>query len=471
MSIGPWIGAKCNPWTFRLMDGPLDPAQSAAMTAPSLQIRILALILAIQLALLAALAAATLTSARDAVAAEVRAGAETARSLVLATIGTMQAAVPHDRLMAALPERLVTPRHARIGVIDAQTGALREPPAPPVAPAISPPGWFTRLIAPPAQETRLPVVVDGRRIGYVFIATDPTAEIAEVWRDARLTLGLTALAALAQAALILGAVRHGLRPLSDISARLADLTRGDLTARVGRVTVPDLAPLAARADQLGSALQSAQADRARLSRQVVTRGDEERKAIARDLHDEYGPCLFGLRVEAEAIRDAATGNPALLAHADTIAAIADQIGRVNRALLDGLRPLAVGQLPLATVLRDYIDDLGRRFPDMAFSLDLPPDLPEPDEATAITLFRILQEGTTNALRHSGGDAVDVRLWADPANWHITIRDNGRGMAADTPPGTGLSGMRERVFLLGGALDLRSDRMGCEIHARMPMDTR
>ncbi|MDO5619984.1 MAG: histidine kinase [Paracoccus sp. (in: a-proteobacteria)] len=252
-----------------------------------------------------------------------------------------------------------------------------------------------------------------------------------------------------------------------IAARLAYLTRGDLSARIGPVAVPDLATLAAQADRLGDTLQQAQADRARLSRQVVTRGDEERKAIARDLHDEFGPCLFALRVEADALRQG-FDNPAIRTHAETLAAIADQIGRVNRTLLDGLRPMAVGQLPLATVLADYIADLTRRFPDMRFDLDLPPGLPEPDEATALTLFRILQEGTPNALRHSGASRVSVTLRRDPADWRITIADDGRSIPDTARPGTGLSGMRERVLLLGGALHIGRAKVGTEIRASLPV---
>ncbi|MDO5704137.1 MAG: histidine kinase [Paracoccus sp. (in: a-proteobacteria)] len=435
------------------------------MTGLSLQARIAVLIVAVQALLLAGLAAASLNGARRAVLDEVQAGADMARSLVLATVGTMQGAVPPDRLMAQLPERLVAPRHARIVVLDARTGALRSPPGH-EAVGRPVPGWFAAAITPPPQETRLPVVIGGRRLGYVFIAADPAAEVAEVWRDARLMIGLTGLAALAQAGLIWLVLRRGLRPLGAISNRLADLTRGDLTARVGPVGTPDLAALADRVDRLADALQQADADRARLSRQVVTRGDDERKAIARDLHDEFGPCLFALRVEADALRQH-TDDPAIAAHAEALTAIADQIGRVNRALLDGLRPMAVGHLPLATVLADYIADLARRFPDMIFDLDLPPGLPEPDEATALTLFRIMQEGTTNALRHSGASRVTVRLRRDPAQWLMTIADDGRGIGPDARPGTGLSGMRERVILLGGALDISRAKVGTEIRASLP----
>ncbi|MDO5632002.1 MAG: histidine kinase [Paracoccus sp. (in: a-proteobacteria)] len=435
------------------------------MSGLRLQTRIVLLIVAVQALLLAGLAAASLDNARRAVRDEVQAGMDTARSLVLATVGTMQGAVPPDRLMALLPERLVAPRHARIMVLDAQTGALHNPLAPQAQP-VQAPGWFAAAITPSAQETRLPVMIAGRLRGYVFISADPTAEVAEVWRDARIMAGLTALAALVQAVLIWLVLQHGLRPLGQIAARLADLTRGDLAARIGPVAVPDLAALAAQADRLGYTLQQAQADRTRLSRQVVTRGDEERKAIARDLHDEFGPCLFALRVEADALRQS-FDDPAIHTHADTLDAIADQIGRVNRALLDGLRPMAVGQLPLATVLADYAADLTRRFPDMRFDLDLPPGLPEPDEATALTLFRIMQEGTTNALRHSGASQVSITLRRDPAQWQITIADDGHGIPDAARPGTGLSGMRERVILLGGALNIGRAKIGTEIRASLP----
>lgn len=428
--------------------------------------RILLASLIVQAALFAALAAASLESARRDIATETRLAVDTARALVLATVGTMQGAVPPDRIMRLLPERLVVPRHVTLGIVDAADGVLRRPPAPVPAPAPAP-RWFASLVAPGPLETRLPVAIEGRPRGYVFIGADPGTEIALAWRDLRAFLGLAGLAALVQAGLILWATRGALRPVGVIASRLADLRRGDLTARVGPVPQRDLAPVAAGVDDLAQALAHAQADRARLQRRVVTRGDEERKAIARDLHDEMGPCLFGLRVEADALREAAP-TPAIEAHATSIARIAEEIARVNRALLGDLRPMAIGQLPLAAVLGDYVADLGRRFPDLGIDLDLAPGLPEPDEATALTLFRILQEGTTNALRHAGASRVAIRLWTDPAHWRMELRDDGRGMAADAREGTGLTGMRERITLLGGDLRLSSGTGGTTIAASLPL---
>lgn len=431
----------------------------------TLRARILTLILLVQLGLIALLAAGSLDRLRRDIATETRMGAQTARALVLATIGTMQVAVPPDRIMARLPERLAEPRHARIGILDVLDGTLRQP-AGPAGPERAAPGWFAALVAPEPQETRLPVVIDGRPRGYVLITGDPAEGIARAWRDMRDLMVLALATAVLQAGLIAGALAQGLRPVGTIARHLADLTRGDLGARIGPLPQPDLAPLAAHADALARALEQARAERRRLEQQIVARADAERKAIARDLHDEMGPCLFGLRVEADALR-AAAPDPATAAAAGQIAQIAEQIARVNRALLDDLRPMAVGQLPLATVLVDYVADLNRRFPDVAVALDVAAGLPEPDEATALTLFRILQEGTTNALRHARAGRIDIRLWTDPAHWRMVLADDGTGPPPDLHEGKGLTGMRERITLLGGSLAIEPGHPGTRLLAQLP----
>lgn len=207
----------------------------------SLTIRILIVILVVQGMLFVMLAMANLDGLRREIATETRLAAQTARSLVLATIGTMQGAVPDDRLMAMLPERLVPPRHTRIAILDASDGVIHQighadqdgPTAP---------HWFVRMVAPEALETRLPVRLQDRLRGFVHIATDPASEIDRAWRDIRKTLGLAALASVLQTLLILLAVRAALRPVTAITSRLSDIAKGDLSARVGALPQPDLAP-------------------------------------------------------------------------------------------------------------------------------------------------------------------------------------------------------------------------------------
>lgn len=436
--------------------------QSVFMT---LKTRILSLILTTQLLLIALLALGSLDRLRDDIAADSRIGAQTARHLVLATIGTMQGAMPPDRIMALLPERLTEPPNARVVVLDARTGTPRRP-AGTIERSAAAPAWFYSLVAPEITESRLPVVIGGRPQGFVLIAGDPAGQIQKAWRDMRdlmaLALGIAGL----QALLVWWAVSHALRPVGVIGARLAGLCRSELDSRIGPLPQTDLAPLAHHVDRLADTLAQAHHERRRLQHQIVARADAERKAIARDLHDEMGPCLFGLRVEADALATAAP-DQATARSASQIAAIAEQISQLNRNLLNDLRPMAVGQLPLETVLGDFVQDLERRFPDICFDLDIAAGMPEPDEATTLTLFRILQEGTTNALRHAGASRVAIRLWTDPAHWRMILTDNGKGMDAPHREGTGLTGMRERITLLGGDLQLTSGGDGTQIQASLP----
>lgn len=429
----------------------------------TLTLRIVALVLAVQLALSAAVGAMLAANARQAVAAEVDASMRAARELVVTTIGALIDAVAPGQLSFALADRLVQPRHARIMVYDAATGRTMVPPLPDLR-LDPPPDWFARLLAPRVQSTQLPVIENGHLRGYAVISADAGTEIAEVWKDARAMALLLAVAALAQLALTPLVVHGGLRPLSRVSAVLNRLAHGDTGARIGAVGTPDLAPLAADVDRLGQALAASRGAQTRLSRQVVERGDQERKAIARDLHDEYGPCLFALRVEAAAVRDAA-GDPAMRDRAESILAIADQIRQVNTALLSGLRPMAVGQLPLSTVLSDMFHDLSQRHEAIDWTLDIAPDLPEPDEAVALTIYRILQEGTTNALRHSDATRVAARVTRDAAGWHVSLTDDGRGLSG-AAEGNGLSGMRERVSLLGGSFEVRDAAPGVTLRATL-----
>lgn len=431
----------------------------------TLTARILALVVIVQLALGGALGAVLARNARASVASEVAASVQAGRALVLASVATLIDSVPGEGLVAALAERLVQPRHAQILLYDASTGRTLVPRSSTSAPDPAP-RWFAAALTPPAHAVRLPLAENRHIRGLAMISADPRAEIADIWADARMLAAALALAGVLQAVLTWALLRRGLRPLARLSATLGRLAQGDLSARAGPVAVPDLAPLATDVDRLATALTAAQADRARLSRQVVERGDQERKAIARDLHDEYGPCLFTLRVEAAAIRDAAT-DARLRGHAENILTIADEIRRVNTALLSGLRPMAVGQLPLAAVLGDLFDDLAARHDRVAWDLDIAPGLPEPDEATALTIYRILQEGTTNILRHSGARRAAARIGIGRQGWTVSLSDDGAGLG-DAAEGNGLSGMRERVAALGGIFAVQSGTRGVTLTATLPM---
>lgn len=430
----------------------------------SLRLRIVLAVALVQIAALALTVALWLGNARASLEEETAAALSLARTLVLATVATLHEAVPADQIATHLPLRLAQPRHVQIAVMDAQGAIL--PPLAPEAAAAPVPAWFRASLAPPFRSVTVPLAGRGIGAGRVLISTDPGLRLAELWRDARLMLAGLGGMALAQALLIWWGVGRGLAPLEHLRGTVERLTGGDLTARAGAMRTPDLAPLAGGVDRLAQTLSQTEAERARLSQSILRRGDEERKAIARDLHDEYGPCLFALRAEGAALRDRAP-DAATRAQAETILAIAAEIARVNAALLANLRPMSIGQLPLHAVLDDFFADLRRRFPAVEWVLRRP-ELPATPEALDLTVFRILQEGTTNALRHGHASRVEAEITRIGNQLHIRLKDDGSGIPPGTPEGNGLTGMRERVALWGGSITLRSGSNGTVLDARLPI---
>jgi PAS domain S-box-containing protein len=205
-----------------------------------------------------------------------------------------------------------------------------------------------------------------------------------------------------------------------------------------------------------------------LSRQLVQAQETERKAIARELHDEIGQILTGLRLTLDAMQQLVEGGAtAPLLRAITIV---DTLQDRVRTLSLNLRPMALDDRGLLPALLLQCNQClahglevnvfhsgvsGRRFPSEV-------------ETTA---YRVVQEGLTNVARHAGVKAATVRLWADEETLGVQVEDDGQGfnvepVLAATQSG-GLSGMRERVTLVGGELVVESTpRSGTRITAEL-----
>ncbi len=414
-------------------------------------------IIGIQLATLAVGAGVLVFNARDAVELEVTSGAQSARALVIATLGSAMQDTTPSEVLPRLADILVAPRHVDLALIDARRGAITLPEAPHGAEPGTAPNWFRSLVLPPVRETRIPVQAGGTVYGYVSMTTAPDDEIAEVWQDVTSLFWIVALTALLSAVMLAVLVHRSLRPLEDLRRALRRLRDGDMTARLGHRGSADLAPILAGFDALSESLQRAETDRAMLNRRIVELGDAERRAIAMELHDEFGPCLFGLRVKASAIARAARrdGIEAMAEEADAILSIVAQIQASNTRLLTTLRPMAIGQLPLLDALRDLFAAFRKTHPALDWQFDLPDTLPDTPEILDLTVYRFFQEGTTNALRHGHPQRIAIRMEMDtttqPQTLRLSLEDDGIGMPDRRTEGRGLTAMRDRIGAVGGTL--------------------
>jgi two-component system sensor histidine kinase UhpB len=213
----------------------------------------------------------------------------------------------------------------------------------------------------------------------------------------------------------------------------------------------------------------------RLAQQYVDMQENERKALARDLHDELGQYLNAIKLDAVSIRESMTADPGVHDVARAMIANIDRVYGVVTGLIRQLRPVGLDDLGVTAALEHCVNDWRSRLPLTTIVLSISGDFEALDETRGLVLYRLVQEALTNIARHAKATSVEIRIAAGPAAdsnqcVEILIADNGAGADMRAPrPGLGLVGMRERVSALGGSITLASERgAGFRVKASLPM---
>jgi two-component system, NarL family, sensor histidine kinase UhpB len=221
-------------------------------------------------------------------------------------------------------------------------------------------------------------------------------------------------------------------------------------------------------------LADALAENRRLSQQYLLVQEEERRSLARELHDELGQCLNAIKLDATAIRNHPSALPLeIVDGAQAIIDVSSRVYDVTRGLMERLRPVALDELGIADALRHLVSEWQRRNPGVRCTLELRGRLDGLGEQINMSLYRVVQECLTNVIRHAHASAVEVSV-DGPAPPHgglsVRVRDDGVGMSAGAGKraGLGLVGLRERVEALGGSLEVAERAPhGVEIRAQIP----
>lgn len=201
----------------------------------------------------------------------------------------------------------------------------------------------------------------------------------------------------------------------------------------------------------------------RLTQLIQSKLEEERRNIARELHDELGQCVTAIKTVGTAIanrRDETS--EATRKNAGTIVSVASHIYDVVHGIIRQLRPSALDHLGLREALRDAVSVFQSRHPELAVSIHMSEDIDGFGESINITVYRIVQECLTNVARHAEATqaVITVSRIEDPGcgeALELRVKDNGKGLDDQVDVSTsrrfGLMGMRERVQALGGRLEI------------------
>jgi PAS domain S-box-containing protein len=215
-----------------------------------------------------------------------------------------------------------------------------------------------------------------------------------------------------------------------------------------------------------------------VSGRLLQMQEEERRRIARDLHDTTAQNLAALTMHLSALKEALTprqGTAAARALHDCFS-LADQCAQEIRTFSYLLHPPLLEELGLGRALRDYAAGFARRS-GVQVEVDLAPDVVSLPREIEVALFRVVQEGLGNVHRHSGSRTAAIRLWTEERELWLEVADAGRGIPADklkalgtpgAPIGVGIAGMRERLEQLGGRLEVRSSARGTTLRAIVPL---
>lgn len=309
-----------------------------------------------------------------------------------------------------------------------------------------------------------PIFFGGDHRGTVVVTSDQAAVAERAWGQVRQLTAFSALIALAIATLVYLAIAKALAPAGQLIAGLKRMQAGDFALRLPSSRLNELDEISAAANALAAKIETTLAERAELTKRLIHAQEEERRVLARELHDEYGQNLAAIAALAASIETSShVADPDLASEARTISHIAGGMMQQLRGTLARLRPADVEDFGLDEALKQLVDLWNaRRHPRAQFALDIPEALGPLAPSTAMHVFRIAQEGLTNAARHAEARNVDLRLEAlapprpqDARRIRLTIDDDGKGAGiapSIASSGMGLLNMQERVAALGGTID-------------------
>lgn len=342
------------------------------------------------------------------------------------------------------------------------------------------PEWYSGIVSPPLapREINLPT-------GRIVLQADPSRAALDGWDSLRPMLWMVLAGFVLVNVLIYALVGRAMRPLHRVVQGLRSMAQGDYDTRMpafsgreGRLISQAFNGMAQSVQDSALARREAQAaaqalaENRELTQIIQARIEQERGAIARELHDEMGQQVTAIKSVGLAIARRAAGQDASIEQsARLVMDCADQIYDGVHRLISRLRPLALDRFGLRDALQDLLDDWRVRHPEVALHHSITGQLESLDDALSTAIYRIVQEAVNNALRHARASRIEVRLETSAGCLRLDVVDNGTGQLEQFPASGrfGVLGMRERAQALGGSFELSQiEPAGVRVRVSLPV---
>ncbi|MFA5958186.1 sensor histidine kinase [Hyphomicrobium sp.] len=340
------------------------------------------------------------------------------------------------------------------------------------------PAWFAMAYLPlfgsyePVEQN---LSIHDQSAGVIVTNADPDAALRRAWREISTVVDVAIMLAAGIAVLAALMIGHALQPARAIVGALKKLEGGQLGLHLGKFKSTEFNHIANAVNGLAATLRQTNSERMALTARLFQVQEEERRSIARDLHDEFGQALSATTALATVIETSAMPDrPDIAQDARAIAKMQEHMMGALRTTLVRLRSQSIEEVGLEASLRQLITDFNAQSKTgTVFRLQMAGRLAELQKRVAVDLYRIVQECLTNASKHGRPTEVSVRIehrsTRDP-HIALTIEDDGGGdiSRVHTSTGHGILGIRERLAGLGGSLAIGNAPRGVRIFAMVPL---
>jgi two-component system sensor histidine kinase UhpB len=367
-------------------------------------------------------------------------------------------------------------RSSHIILYDIRGNVLYESPESTYKSKVHPPEWFVKLVEPNTETVERKI-----RYGTLVVASSAAGSIREAWAgfSQLMWVGLAFFVLLN--VMVYALLSHSLRPVKSILRSINRMEKGDLTTRLPAFKLPEFDRIGHSLNRMAESLAAEHQleENRQLTQLIQSHIEDERRSLARELHDELGQYVTAIKTFAVTIANKTKEkSPDISSNAQVIVSAANQIYDGMHNIVRKLRPGALDNLGLSETLRDAVNYWQNLHPEIALNLILEGSLDKLGETLNINIYRIVQEAINNALKHAQASTIDIKLAVsadtgniDASNISLMIKDNGIGMNMATVDQTqhfGLLGMRERVQGFHGTFNLVSEpNQGTTLYINIP----
>ncbi len=374
-----------------------------------------------------------------------------------------------DRVLQSFLQSLGYVRSSHIVLYDISGNVLYTSPPSTYKADVQAPKWFEKMVQPPVETVERQI-----RYGTLVVSSSAAGSIREAWSGFRQLMWVGLFFFVLLNLMVYALLSHSLKPIKPILTSINRMERGDLSTRLPTFTLPEFNRIGHSLNRMAEslAMERQLEENRQLTQLIQTHIEDERRSLARELHDELGQYVTAIKTFAVAIVNKAKDkSPDIAANAQTIVGAANQIYEGMHSIIRQLRPGALDNLGLSETLRDAMQYWQTLHANVRFELKLNGQLDDLGESLNINVYRIVQESINNALKHAQAKSIEVSLTLLENELQLLIKDDGVGMnmaSVDQSQHFGLLGIRERVQGFHGSFSLLSEpNRGTAIHINIP----